>query len=143
MEKNMNIKVVTLDKISEKFTQEAVKEYDKRLSRYCKILLKECKSETQLLKEINERAYIIHIKYDGDNLSSENLSQKLSDLALEGKSDIVFLISSKEISETLISKVNYSLAISKMDIGFNVLIVILYEQIYRAFRIQKSEPYHK
>lgn len=139
----MNIKILTVDKISDKFTKEAVKEYGKRLTKYCKLLLKECKNEIQVIKELNDRTYLIHINSAGQLISSEELADKFSELGLSGQSDVTFLISQGSLSKELQERINYEMAISKMDIGFDVLIVIIYEQIYRGYRILNNEPYHK
>lgn len=139
----MNIKVITLDKIRDKFAKEATAEYTKRLSKYCKLSYKECKSCTQVLKELDDKSFVVHISTQGNLISSEELAKKISDLALSGKSDISFLISQEELNEQIQEKINIALAVSKMDIDFSVLIVILHEQIYRAYRINSNEPYHK
>lgn len=139
----MNIKVITLDKITDKFTKEAVAEYSKRLSKYCKLSYKECKSETQLINELSDKSYVIHINSEGTMLSSEKLAEKFSELGLSGKSDLTFMLSSSALPAEIMEKADLSLAISRMSIDFGVLIVILYEQIYRAYRINSNEPYHK
>jgi 23S rRNA (pseudouridine1915-N3)-methyltransferase len=139
----MNIKILTLHKITDKFTKEAVAEYSKRLSKYCKLSLRECKNEVQLLKEIDDRSFLIYISPEGTTVSSEDLAAKFSELALSGKSDVSFIVSSSKLSEDILKRVNFTLAISRMNIDFEVLLVILYEQIYRAYRINSNEPYHK
>lgn len=139
----MNIKILTTDKISEKFTKEAVAEYSKRLSKYCKISMKECKNESQLLKEINDRTYLINVNPEGSIVSSEGLADKFSQLALTGQSDVTFIVSEEPLASEVLDMVDFQLAISKFSIDLGVLIIVLYEQIYRAFRINKGEPYHK
>jgi 23S rRNA (pseudouridine1915-N3)-methyltransferase len=139
----MNIKILTTGKISEKFTKEAVAEYSKRLSKYCKISMKECKNESQLLKEINDRTYLINVNSEGIIVSSEDLADKFSQLALSGQSDVTFIVSEETLPREVSEMVDYHLAISKFSIDLSVLIIVLYEQIYRGFRINKGEPYHK
>lgn len=139
----MNIKIITLDKVTDKFTKDAVAEYSKRLSKYCKLIFKEYKNETQLLKELTDKSFVIHINSEGKLVSSEELADKFSELALTGKSDIVFIITSSHLSEEILNKIDFNMAISRMDINFSVLLVILYEQIYRVYRINCNEPYHK
>lgn len=139
----MNIKILTLHKITDKFTKEAVAEYSKRLSKYCKLSLRECKSEGQLLKEIDNKSFLIYISPEGTLVSSEDLAAKFCELALSGKSDVSFIVSSNKPSEDILKSINFTLAISRMNIDFEVLVVILYEQIYRAYRINSNEPYHK
>jgi 23S rRNA (pseudouridine1915-N3)-methyltransferase len=97
----------------------------------------------QLLKEISERTYLINVNSKGNVISSEDLAEKFSELALAGQSDVTFIIGENELSKEIIDKTSYCLAISKFDIDVSVLTVILFEQIYRAYRINKGEPYHK
>jgi 23S rRNA (pseudouridine1915-N3)-methyltransferase len=139
----MNIRILTLHKITDRFTKEAVAEYSKRLSKYCKLSHREYKSEVQLLKEIDNRSFLIYISPEGMSVSSEDLAAKFSELALSGKSDVSFIVSSSKLPEDILKRVNFTLAISRMNIDFEVLLVILYEQIYRAYRINSNEPYHK
>jgi 23S rRNA (pseudouridine1915-N3)-methyltransferase len=139
----MNVKIITLDKTSERFVKEAIAEYSKRLSKYCKLSLKECRNEDYLIKELRERSYAIYLSSQGNMLSSEELANKFSELALSGKSDVTFLISSSELSQKIVEKVDFNLAVSRMNIDFGVLLVILFEQIYRLYRINSNEPYHK
>lgn len=139
----MNIKVLVKYKAAEKFTKDAVNEYSKRLSKYCRISMKECKSDTQLLKEISERTYLININPEGCSISSEDLANKFSELGISGQSDLTFIVSDEKLSDEILAKINFNLAISKFNIAPSILIVVLYEQIYRGFRINKGEPYHK
>jgi 23S rRNA (pseudouridine1915-N3)-methyltransferase len=139
----MNIRIIILDKIGNKFTKEAIAEYGKRLSKYCKLTLKECKNEVQLTKELEDKSYIIYVNSKGTLFSSEEMAEKFSELALKGRSDITFIVAANTLSQHLLDKVDFTLAISRMDIDFGVLLVILYEQIYRAYRINSNEPYHK
>lgn len=139
----MNIKIIVLGKINEKFAREGIHEYEKRLSRYCKIKLVELKSEVQLLKEISRKTYLIEISTSGQNISSEELASKISNLGIAGNSDITFIISNTSLSTQIKEKASFTMAISKMTMDLNVLTMILFEQVYRSFRLLNNEPYHK
>lgn len=139
----MNIKIIITEKIKEKFTKEAIKEYDKRLSRYCKLKLVEVKNQNQLQKEITDKTYLILVNARGHLISSEELAKEISNLGVRGKSDVTFLIVDEEVDYGIRKRVDYHLAISSMDMDINILIIVLFEQIYRAYRIINNEPYHK
>jgi 23S rRNA (pseudouridine1915-N3)-methyltransferase len=139
----MNIRIITMDRITDKFTKEAIAEYSKRLSKYCKLTFKECKNEAQLLKELDDKSYVIHLSPKGILLSSEELAGRFSELALKGRSDITFIVAVDTLPQEIMEKSDFTLALSRMDIEFGVFLVILYEQIYRAYRINSNEPYHK
>lgn len=139
----MKIKIVLTEKINEKFAKEAIKEYEKRLSRYCKIKMIEAKNESHVQKEISDKTYLVLVNKKENLISSEKLAEKIADLALTGKSNITFLISDEEVSSEIKERADFHLAISNMDMDINVLIIIIYEQIYRAFKINANEPYHK
>ncbi|SHH89892.1 23S rRNA (pseudouridine1915-N3)-methyltransferase [Caloranaerobacter azorensis DSM 13643] len=139
----MNIKIITTEKIREKFAKEAINEYSKRLSRYCKLKFVEVKDKKQLQKEITDKTYLVLVSIEGNLISSEELANKISNLALTGKSDITFLIIYGEVKNEIKERADYHLAISNMAMDISVLIIIMYEQIYRAYRIINNEPYHK
>lgn len=83
------------------------------------------------------------VSTEGNLISSEELADKISKLALTGKSDVTFLIVHGEVKNEIKERVDYRLAISNMDMDINVLIMVMYEQIYRAFKINANEPFHK
>lgn len=136
----MNIKILVNGKIKEKFAKEAIKEYAKRLSRYCKIKMIEVKSEQALLKNVTDKTHLIAIDTDGEKVSSEELSHMIGDLGLRGKSDVTFLIGENGVLDGRIDK---KVAISSMDMDLDIQGMIIYEQVYRAYRILNNEPYHK
>jgi len=159
----MNIRIVVVGKIKEKFIQEGIKEYSKRLSRYVKLEILEVDDEKapenlsekemeivknkegeRILSKIPSNTYIISLAIDGKNLSSEEFSKKIDDLALEGISDITFIIGgSLGISEEVLGRGDFKLSFSCMTFPHQLMRLILLEQIYRAFKISKGEPYHK
>ena len=132
----MNFKIYyTGDKI-EKFFIEAIKEYEKRLSRYCKIELLQFKNVNQLLKKLPEKTYKILISVNGTCISSEQLADKINTLGLSGISDASIIVGA-DIPH------NETLAISSMDMDLGLQTTVLFEQIYRAYRILNNQPYHK
>jgi len=139
----MNIKIVLSEKTKEKFAKEAIKEYLKRLTRYCKVKKIEVKNMNNIKKHISDKTYLILIDVEGSPISSEGLSEKLSQLAISGKSDVTFLVLDKEISKEIMERSDYHISISPMEMDMNILAIIIFEQIYRAFRIINNEPYHK
>lgn len=159
----MNIGIIGVGKIKEKYLRDGIEEYKKRLSRYCSIELIEIPDEKApetlsekegeqvkikegqgILKHIKEGTYVIALDIKGKNLSSEGFSGMLQDLALTGKSNIAFIIGgSLGISKEVLQRADYSLSFSKMTFPHQLMRMILLEQIYRGFKIIKGEPYHK
>ena len=159
----MLIKIICVGKIKEKFYRDAVLEYSKRLSRYARIEIIECADEKtpddasaelcnqiksregdRILGKIKDADYVIALAIDGRMYSSEAFSDHLDKLMLSGKSTIVFVIGgSLGLSREVLSRANEKLSFSSMTFPHQLMRVILLEQVYRAFRIMKGEPYHK
>lgn len=159
----MKITILCVGKVKEKFYQEAIKEFEKRLSRYCKLSIievadektQERASETEIsmikekegeriLKYIKDDGYVICLAIDGKQLDSVELSGKLDSLFVEGNSQIYFVIGgSLGLSDEVLKRADYHLSFSRMTFPHQLMRVILLEQIYRAFRISNNEPYHK
>ena len=159
----MKITILCVGKVKEKFYQDAIKEFQKRMSRYCKLDIVEVADEKtqeqssdleiqiikdkegeRLLKHIKEDAYIICLAIDGKQLDSVELSEKMNQLFVTGNSHICFVIGgSLGISDNVLKRANYKLSFSKMTFPHQLMRVILLEQIYRGFRIMNNEPYHK
>lgn len=159
----MKITVCCVGKVKEKYLREAVSEYSKRLSRYCTLEIKEVSDEKTLegasLKEeeniknvegrrilsiLPDSAFLITLEIEGKKLSSEQLAKKMSSIMLEGNSHIVFVIGgSLGISDEIKKRSNLALSFSDMTFPHQLMRVILLEQIYRSFRINANEPYHK
>ncbi|WP_069650720.1 23S rRNA (pseudouridine(1915)-N(3))-methyltransferase RlmH [Caloranaerobacter ferrireducens] len=159
----MNITIISVGKIKEKYLNDGIKEFSKRLSKYCKLKLIEVNDEKapeslseaemeivkkkegeRILSKLNESSYIITLCIDGKSLSSEEFSKKLDSLALSGNSNITFIIGgSLGLSQEVINKSHFKLSFSKMTFPHQLMKLILLEQIYRAFRISRGEPYHK
>ena len=159
----MRITLVTVGKIKEKYLEQAIAEYSKRLSRYCRLeiiqvadektpegassaveeQIKEKEGE-RILSQIREGAYVIALAIDGQMLDSVELSQKISKLGIDGISHIVFVIGgSLGLSSRVLQRADYKLSFSRMTFPHQLMRVILLEQIYRSYRIISGEPYHK
>ncbi|MBR0139575.1 MAG: 23S rRNA (pseudouridine(1915)-N(3))-methyltransferase RlmH [Firmicutes bacterium] len=161
----MNIEIICTGKLKEKYWQDAAAEYSKRLSRFCKLTVTELTearlpdkagpAEERQAIEAESRAvlkkleagpdcYVIALDVKGKALSSEQLSEKLEALALEGKSRIAFVIGgSLGLSKELLERADFRLSFSAMTFPHQMMRVILLEQIYRAFKIGAGESYHK
>lgn len=133
----MNFKVYIIGEKIHKFYREAIKEYEKRLSRYCKISLIYIKNENQLDKKAFGKAYNIGIGDNGCIISSEELSSKINNFAINGISDISIIIGAE------CTEYNEVLTISPMEMDLGLKCTIIYEQIYRAYRIINNQAYHK
>lgn len=159
----MNINVIGVGKIKEKYLKLGIDEFKKRLSKYCKldiielddekapeklsekemIMVKE-KEGKKILSKIKDTSYVIALTIDGKNLSSEELADKMSDLAVRGNSNITFVIGgSLGLSDEVLDRADYKLSFSKMTFPHQLMRLILLEQVYRAYRINNNEPYHK
>ena len=159
----MNITLVTVGKIKERYFRDAVAEYQKRLSRYCKLDLIEVvdektpdraseaeenliqqKEAERILKHVRENAYCIALAIDGTKYDSVALSGHLEGLALSGKSSLVFVIGgSLGLHETVLRRADERLSFSDLTFPHQLMRIILLEQLYRCFRIRNHEPYHK
>ncbi|HAS73636.1 MAG TPA: 23S rRNA (pseudouridine(1915)-N(3))-methyltransferase RlmH [Clostridiales bacterium UBA8960] len=159
----MRITVISVGKIKEKFYTGAIEEYSKRLSKYCTLSLVEVADEKapetlsekemvqikdregeRILDKIKESQYVITLEIRGKQLTSEELSEKMSALGLEGNSDVVFVIGgSLGLSDAVMKRSNFALSFSKMTFPHQLMKVVLLEQVYRGFRILRNEPYHK
>lgn len=159
----MNITIIAVGKIKEKFYRDAISEYAKRMSRYGKFDIievadeqtKENASDTEnemvkqkeaerILKSIKADAYVITLEILGRKTDSVGFAKKLNKLALNGNSHIVFVIGgSLGLHENVSKRANEKLSFSDMTFPHQLMRVILTEQIYRAHRIMNNEPYHK
>lgn len=159
----MRITLVTVGKIKEKFYTDAIAEYTKRLSRYCKLDIVQVPDEKtpdnageaverqikdkegeRLLSSIKDGAYVVALAIEGEMVSSVKLSEKLRALGVGGTSQIVFVIGgSLGLSESVLRRADYKLSFSPMTFPHQLMRVILLEQIYRSYRIMNGEPYHK
>ena len=152
----MNITVICIGKLKEKFFKDACDEYIKRLGRYGKITVKElpevqgnsgqdAKKEGQaIVKALPKGAFIIPLCIEGAELSSPRLAEKISTLSINGTSEIVFIIGGSDgLSDEVKQKGDFLLSFSPMTFPHQLMRVILLEQVYRAFTIIENTSYHK
>lgn len=159
----MKITVITVGKIKEKYLKDAIAEYSKRLSKYCKLEIVEVADEKtpdnasevveesirskeaeRILKYVKDDAYVITLEINGKQLTSEELAEKVEKLGVQGTSHIIFIIGgSIGLGKEVLRKSNFALSFSKMTFPHQLMRVILLEQVYRSYRIINGEPYHK
>ena len=156
----MKIKIIALGKVKEKYLSEGIDEFQKRLKPYVNLEIIELnqleikdenltekildKEGEKILSCIKPEAYVITLEIEGKSLSSVEFSKNLEKLAIEGYGEIVFVIgSSCGLSKNVSNRADFKLSMSKMTFLHNFARLILLEQIYRAFKIQKGETYHK
>jgi 23S rRNA (pseudouridine1915-N3)-methyltransferase len=141
------IKFITIGTLKESYLQDAVKEYEKRLSAFCKLTVQEIKEDSLTATSAAVSAFKgfkIALCVEGSMLSSEQLAEKLDFLATNGTSDIAFIIGGSDgIAEDIKNMCNLRLSFSKMTFPHQLMRVILLEQIYRAFTIINHKQYHK
>ncbi len=159
----MKITLVTVGKIKEKYFRDALAEYEKRLSRYCKLEIISVEDEKtpdgagkaleeqikkkeaqRLLRYIREDAYVITLEIGGKMYDSEGFSSMIEQLGVSGHGHIQFVIGgSLGLHEDVTERADLAVSFSKMTFPHQLMRVILLEQIYRAYRIIHREPYHK
>jgi len=157
------ISVICVGKIKEKYLAEGIKEYSKRLSRYCKLEITELPDEQtpdgaspaleaqikeregqRILKAIKADSYVIALAIEGQKLTSEKFARTIENLAVQGKSHITFVIGgSLGLAPEVLRRADYLLSFSDMTFPHQLMRVILLEQVYRCYRIIHHEPYHK
>lgn len=143
------IKIVCVGKIKEKYLQEAIADYMKRLSKYHKVNIIELEDSNmeeeaiRILKNIESKDYVITLDINGNNLSSVELADKI-DKQFISNSSITFVIGGSDgLDKTVKERANYSLSFSRLTFPHQLFRVILLEQIYRSFKILNNETYHK
>lgn len=149
----MNISIICVGKLKEDYWKEACQEYIKRLGRFGKIdviELSESKSDnideesTEIISHLPKNAYVMALDVNGKALSSEEFAAKIENLAIDGVSHIAFIIGgSNGYNDTVRKAANVRLSFSSFTFPHQMMRVILLEQIYRAFKINANEKYHK
>lgn len=159
----MNIDIICIGSIKEKYWVDAIGEYTKRLRNYCKINVFEVKESPlpknysekdeiavkdaegkSILNVINEQSYVVALDVKGKKFSSTEFAKKIDDLGISGKSRISFIIGgSLGLSKEVLDKADLRLSFSDMTFPHQMMRVILLEQIYRGFKINRNEIYHK
>ena len=159
----MNITIVSVGKLKEKYLKMGIDEYAKRLSSYAKIdfvevpdekapeqlsdaemeLVKKKEGE-RILAKINDGTYVIALALDGKMKTSEQVAADLDALMTYGKSKVAFIIGgSLGLHDDVLKRADEKLCFGKMTLPHQLMKLVLVEQIYRSFRIIKGEPYHK
>lgn len=159
----MKISIITVGKLKEKYLKQGIDEYLKRLSAYAKVEIIEVADEKapehlseaemeevkwkegeRILSHLSEDTYIITLEISGRMLNSEQLAAKIDELSTYGKSKLAFIIGgSLGLSKEVQKQSDLALSFSKMTFPHQLMRLILLEQIYRAYRINRGEPYHK
>ena len=159
----MKISLITVGKVKEQYLRDAIAEYSKRLSRYCKLDIVEVADEKtpehasegverqikakegeRIAKHLKDGAFVIALAINGKQLSSEELAAKINALGLRGPSHIQLVIGgSIGLDDAILRRADFLLSFSKMTFPHQLMRVILLEQIYRSYRIIQGEPYHK
>ncbi len=156
----MNIKIIAVGKIKEEFHKAQMKELEKRLGNYCSFSVVEVDAEKildetlsekykeieadRILHQIKDNSYVITLEINGKMLSSADFAQKLKEIACCGVSEVVFIIGGANGLHQKVSDIaNFKLSFSKMTFTHQMVRIILTEQIYRAFKINNNEKYHR
>jgi 23S rRNA (pseudouridine1915-N3)-methyltransferase len=160
---SLNITIVTIGKLKEKYLIQGINEYLKRLTAYAKVEVVELSDEKapenlsesemeivkqkegeRILAKLSDDTHVIALAIEGKMKSSEQLADDIERLATYGKSKIAFIIGgSLGLSKDVMKRANDTLSFSKMTFPHQLMRLILVEQVYRAFRIIRNEPYHK
>jgi 23S rRNA (pseudouridine1915-N3)-methyltransferase len=158
----LSINIICVGKIKEKYLKDAIEEYSKRLSRYCKLSITELPDEkipdklnsslseeikfkecANIEKHIKNDSYVIALDLKGKQYTSEEFSAKIEDLSMQ-TSNITFIIGgSLGLNESLLQNCNSKICFSKMTFPHQLIRVFLLEQIFRAFKISNGETYHR
>ncbi|GGE53576.1 ribosomal RNA large subunit methyltransferase H [Pullulanibacillus camelliae] len=159
----MNITILTVGKLKEKYLKQGIEEYVKRLTPYAKVSIIEIPDQPapenlspaditaikdeegkKLLAKLSPDTYVISLAILGKQLTSEQLAKELDQLATYGRSKIAFIIGgSNGLSDEILKRSDMQLSFSKMTFPHQLMRLILVEQVYRAFKINRGETYHK
>ncbi|MCH5585074.1 23S rRNA (pseudouridine(1915)-N(3))-methyltransferase RlmH [Shimazuella sp. AN120528] len=153
----MQINLIAVGNLKEKYLKDACAEYQKRLQAYAKLNLFEVEEENKgsvttrkqkegekIIKKISNDTFVIVLSIDGKSLSSEQFAEKINHLGTYGNSHLTFIIGGSDgLSSEVIQKANLQLSFSKMTFPHQLMRVFLLEQIYRGFKIIRGESYHK
>ena len=158
----LTINIICIGKLKEKFFKDAINEYSKRLSKYCKLIITELPDEkipdkikNNIINEIKQKecnniinhtkkdSYVISLDLSGKQLTSEDFSKKIDDLSM-ATSNITFIIGgSLGLNEDILKISNEKLCFSKMTFPHQLIRIFLVEQLFRAFKISNNETYHR
>ena len=159
----MNIQIISVGKVREKYLKLGIAEFEKRLQSYCKLQLIEVPDEQapenlsdkelekvkeregdRILKHVKDHHHVIALDVQGKQMASEQFSKAIAQLGYQGKNHITFIIGgSNGLSIDVLKRANEKISFSKMTFPHQLMKLILLEQVYRAYKIQRREPYHK
>lgn len=159
----MNIKIICVGKLKEKYLIQGIQEYTKRLQAYTKLQIVEIADEKapenlsdtertlvkekegkRILAKVSDSEFLFALAIEGKNPSSEAFAKQIDQLTTQGKSKLTFVIGgSLGLSTEVLQRSNAQISFGKMTYPHQLMRLILIEQIYRAFRINRGEPYHK
>ena len=154
------IKIIAVGKLKEQYLKDALKEYEKRLSAFCTFGITEIPAEQiieeslsekykeneadKILQTIKPDSFVITLEIKGKKLTSEEFAQKIKNITNDGVSDICFIIGGANgLSNRVSAIANFKLSFSDMTFTHQMVRILLAEQIYRAFKINSNEPYHR
>lgn len=158
----LNINIICIGKIKENYLKDAISEYSKRLSKFCNLNITELSDEklpnklndsiineiknkecNKIIQAVKKDSYIICLDLKGKELSSEEFSAKLDNIALNFNSSITFVIGGTlGLNQEILSLANEKICFSKMTFPHQLIRVFLLEQLFRAFKISNNETYH-
>ncbi len=156
----MNIKIIAVGKIKEQYLKDAIKEYEKRLAPFCSFSTVEVQAEQindealcekykeleadRILQAIKQGSYIITLEIKGRMFSSEMFAQKIKDISNQGINDVSFIIGGANGLHQKVTNISHlKLSFSNMTFTHQMIRLLLVEQIYRSFKINANEPYHR
>ncbi len=149
----MHIKVLVVGRLKETYWKQAVREYEKRLSAYCKLETREVKESPKenrdaegrvLLAQICKDDWVIALDVEGQRLTSPQLAEKIGNLSMEAHKNVVFVIGgSQGLSQEVLQRADERLSFSDLTFPHQMIRVFLLEQIYRSYKILRKETYHK
>lgn len=159
----MNIKIIGVGKLKEKYLKQGIAEYAKRLGKFCKFTVVEVRDEKapeklspaemegvkeregeRILAKIKEREYVFALAIEGKERSSEQFAKGFDSLTTYGHSDITFVIGgSLGLSRAVLDRSNSQISFGKFTLPHQLMRLVLTEQIYRAYMIDSGSPYHK
>ncbi|RSX58427.1 23S rRNA (pseudouridine(1915)-N(3))-methyltransferase RlmH [Bifidobacterium samirii] len=159
----MQIDIIAVGKVKEAYLRDAIAEYSKRMGRYCRLNVIEVADEKtpdhasegverqirakegeRIAKHLRDGAYVIALAIDGAMLSSEGLAARIDELGVRGVSHIQLVIGgSIGLDDAILRRADFKLSFSRMTFPHQLMRVILLEQLYRAYKINAGEPYHK
>lgn len=160
---SMNIHIISVGKVKEKYLKLGIAEFEKRLQSYCKLTFSEVTDEQapenlsekdlqlvkqkegeKILAKVKQDHYVIALDIEGVSWSSEGFAKEIERLSFQGKNQITFIIGgSNGLSEAVLRRADQKLSFSKMTFPHQLMKLILLEQVYRGFKILRGEPYHK